>query len=71
MLRQVEYFGQTGEENTEGCLEIMEGLTTTYRDVVLASTSGKTGLKFAERLGKKTNLIVVTPAFDHKQKNEI
>ncbi|GAI73996.1 unnamed protein product, partial [marine sediment metagenome] len=30
-----------------------------------------TGLRFAKRLGKKTNLIVVTHAFGHKQKNEM
>ena len=56
MIRQVEYFDQAGKENTERCLEIVEGLVNTYEDVVVASTSGETGLKFAERLGKKTNL---------------
>lgn len=71
MIRQVEYFEQAGKENTERCLHIVEGLTTTHEDVVVASTSGETGLKFAERLGKKTNLIVVTHASGHKQKNEI
>ena len=71
MIRQVECFDQAGKENTERCLEIVEGLTTTYEDVVVASTSGETGLKFGERLGKKANLIVVTHAFGHKQKNEI
>jgi len=71
MIRQVEYFDQAGKENTERCLHIVEGLTTTYEDVVVASTSGETGLKFAKRLGKKTNLIVVTHASGHRQKNEI
>lgn len=71
MIREVDYFDQAGKENTEKCLEIVEGLTTTYEDVVVASTSGETGLKFAERLGKKTNLIVVTHASGHRQKNEI
>ncbi len=59
-----------GKENTERCLEIVEGLASTYKDVVVASTSGETGLRFAERLGKKTNLIVVTHASGHSQKNE-
>lgn len=71
MIRQVEYFDQAGRENTEKCLQVVEELTNTYEDVVVASTSGETGLKFAERLGKKTNLIVVTHAFGHKQKNEM
>ncbi len=71
MMRQVEYFDQTGKENTEECLHIVEGLTANYGDVVIASTSGETGLRFAKRLGKKTNLIVVTHAFGHKQKNEM
>lgn len=71
MIRQVEYFDQAGEVNTERCLQIAEGLITACEDVVLASTSGQTGLKFAKRLGKKTNLIVVTHAFGVRQKNEI
>ena len=71
MIRQVDYFDQAGEKNTERCLQIVEGLTATYEDVVVASTSGETGLKFARKLGKKTNLIVVTHAFGTRQKNEI
>ena len=71
MIRQVDYFDQAGEVNTERCLQIVEGLTTAYEDVVVASTSGQTGLKFARRLGRKTNLIVVTHAFGTSQKNEI
>ena len=70
MVRQVEYFDAAGKENTERCLEIVEGFVNSYKDVVVASTSGETGLRFAERLGKKTNLIVVTHASGHKQKNE-
>jgi len=71
MIRQVEYFNQAGTENTGRCLQIVEGLAATYEDVVVASTSGETGLKFAKRLGRKTNLVVVTHAFGTGQKNEI
>ncbi len=70
MIRQVEYFNEAREENTERCLEIVEGLANTYKDIVVASTSGETGLKFAERLGKKANLVVVTHASGHRQRNE-
>ncbi len=71
MIRQVEYFDQAGLVNTERCLQIVEDLITFYQDVVVASTSGQTGLKFAQRLGTKSNLIVVTHAFGTSQKNEI
>lgn len=71
MIRQVEYFDQAGLVNTERCLHVVEDLITVYQDVVVASTSGQTGLKFAQRLGRKSNLIVVTHAFGTSQKNEI
>ena len=70
MIRQVEYFDQAGAENTEKCLQVVEGLTSAYKDVVVASSSGETGLKFAKRVGKKTNLVVVTHDFGFRQKNE-
>lgn len=71
MIRQVDYFDQAGSVNTGRCLQVVEDLITVYQDVVVASTSGQTGLKFAQRLGTKSNLIVVTHAFGTSQKNEI
>jgi len=71
MIREVDYFDQAGRENTEKCFQIVDGLTAVYKDVVVASTSGETGLRFARGLGKKTNLVVVTHAFGTRQKNEI
>lgn len=71
MIREVEYFDRSGRENTERCLHIVQDLAGRYEDVVVASTSGKTGLRFAAKLGEKVNLVIVTHAFGHPGKNKI
>ena len=71
MKREVEYFEAAGEENTKKCLEIVEKFAGDYPDVVVASTRGETGLLFAEKLGKKTNLVVVTHNYGFKEPNTI
>lgn len=61
MIRQVEYFEKPGKENTLRCLEIVENLGKEgYKDLVIASTWGDTGLTFAKKLQDKMNIVMVT-----------
>jgi hypothetical protein len=58
----VEYFEKPGAQNTETCLNILSKLVQDegYKDVVVASTSGKTGVAAARILtGRDVNLVVV------------
>lgn len=70
MKVEVEYFDKAGGENTETCLKVVDNASNYYKDIVVASTSGDTGLKFAEKIGKKVNLVVVTHAFGTSEKNK-
>ena len=71
MIRQVEYFEKAGTQNTERCLEIVERLVSEgSKHVVVASTSGATGLSLARALeGKGANLVVVTHSVGFKGPN--
>jgi len=71
--REVEYFDKGGPEHTQDCLKTVERLVGEgYKNVVVASTSGKTGLRFAERLqGRGVNLVVVTHSAGFKRPNEL
>jgi len=60
--RGIVYFNESGPENTEEILEVVyrriqEG---GIRSVVVASSSGKTGLKFAKRMAGETNVVIVS-----------
>lgn len=60
--KKTTYFERIGKENTEDVIEIVaerikEG---DIKSVVVASSKGPTGLKFAKRMAKDTNLIVVS-----------
>lgn len=60
--RSIVYYDESGSENTDEVLEIVyrriqEG---EIRSVVVASSSGETGLKFAKRMAGETNLVVVS-----------
>ena len=60
--KNIVYFERTGKENTEDIIDIVakrleEG---DIHHVVVASSLGTTGLKFAKRLAKDTNLVVVS-----------
>jgi hypothetical protein len=60
--RPIFYFNQPGVENTDEVVEIVykrlkEG---DIKSVVVASSRGETGLKFAKMIGKETNLVVVS-----------
>jgi len=60
--RPIFYFNQAGVENTDEIVEIVykrlkEG---DIQSVVVASSSGATGLKFAKKMARETNLVVVS-----------
>ncbi len=60
--RQIFYFNRSGIENTEKIVEIVyerlkEG---DIKSVVVASSGGSTGLKFARKMARETNLVVVS-----------
>ncbi|OGP92539.1 MAG: hypothetical protein A2156_08680 [Deltaproteobacteria bacterium RBG_16_48_10] len=60
--RSIIYFKQPGIENTDEVVGIvyrrlMEG---DIRSVVVASSRGGTGLKFARKMAEKTNLVIVS-----------
>lgn len=60
--RSIVYFKQSGVENTDDVVEIAykrlkEG---DIKSVVVASTSGETGLKFARKMARETNLVIVS-----------
>jgi hypothetical protein len=60
--RSIFYFNEPGIDNTEKVIEIVykrlkEG---DIRSVVVASSSGATGLKFAKEMARETNLVIVS-----------
>ena len=60
--RSIFYFNQPGVENTDDIVEIVyerlkEG---DIKNVVVASSRGGTGLKFARKMAKETNLVIVS-----------
>ncbi|HEY9207390.1 MAG TPA: hypothetical protein VIO58_15880 [Candidatus Methanoperedens sp.] len=60
--KTITYFENAGAENTDEIIELVHDRLKEgdIKSVVVASTSGKTGLKFAERLGRETNLVIVS-----------
>ncbi|RJR19559.1 MAG: hypothetical protein C4581_04730 [Nitrospiraceae bacterium] len=72
MQKTVTYFEKPGPDNTIQCLEIVKGNIDKYgyRHVIVATTSGGTGVLFAEGLkGKDINLVVVTHSYGFKEVN--
>ena len=62
MQRLVEYFEKAGAQNTTTCVDIVSKLVQNegYKDVVVASTTGTTGVLAARSLaGQDANLVVV------------
>ncbi len=60
--RSIVYFNESGSENTDDVLEVVyrriqEG---GIRSVVVARSSGETGLRFAKRMAGETNLVIVS-----------
>lgn len=74
MERKVIYFEKPGRDNTEACLEVVKKAVAEngYKHIVVASTTGETGLLFASALKEfRTNLIVVTHSTGFKEPNTI
>lgn len=62
MNRSIFYFNQPGAGNTDDIVEIVYKRLKggDIKSVVVASSSGDTGLKFAKKMAKETNLVVVS-----------
>jgi hypothetical protein len=60
--RPIYYFGRAGYENTSHVVEIVHKRLKEgdIQSVVVASSSGETALKFAKRMAKDTNLVIVS-----------
>lgn len=60
--RRVVYFNEPGAENTDEVLEVVHQRLKEggIKSVVVASSSGETGIKFARRMAGETNLVVVS-----------
>lgn len=64
------YFDKPGDENTDHCIYIVTEAVKTfgYKYVVVASSTGETGLKFAEALhDKDIHLFIVTDSTGHEK----
>ncbi len=74
MERTVVYFEKTGGENTSACLTIVKKAIKNYgyKHIIVASTTGETGLAFSEAVGELScNVIVVTHSLGYKEPNSI
>jgi hypothetical protein len=72
--KKIIYFDKPGKENTPNCLEVVKNALreNKYKHVVVASTSGNTGLLFSEALKNSgINLSVVTHSAGFKEPNTI
>jgi hypothetical protein len=60
--RTVTYFNQPGIENTDAVVEIVYNRLKEggIKSVVVASSRGRTGLKFAKKMAEETNLVIVS-----------
>ena len=67
--KSITYFEQNGAENTDEVINLVHDRLKEgdIKSVVVASTSGRTGLKFAKRLGKEANLVIVSTHPGSKQ----
>jgi len=60
--RPIYYFEQAGYENTKDVVEIVYNRVKRgdIKSVVVASSGGETGLRFAKKMARDTNLVVVS-----------
>ena len=72
--KKVIYFEKPGSENTSDCLEVVKNALREgkYKHVLVASTSGDTGLLFSQEF-KSTdiNLVIITHSAGFKEPNTI
>ena len=74
MERKVIYFEKTGAENTFACLDIAKKAIEDYgyKHIVIASTTGETGLLFSEALKEiQSNVVVLTHSSGYKEPNTL
>jgi hypothetical protein len=60
--KSITYFEEGGDKNTDDVIKLIRERLQEgdIKSVVVASSSGKTALKFARQLAKETNLVVVS-----------
>ncbi len=60
--RSILYFDKPGIDNTDAVIEVVYGRLKEgdIKSVVVASSTGKTGLIFAKRMADETNLVIVS-----------
>jgi hypothetical protein len=74
MERTVVYFEKAGVENTTACLDVVKKAIEDYgyKHIIIASTTGETGLAFSEALEQlPCNVIIVTHSSGYKEPNSI
>ncbi len=74
MERKVIYFEKPGRLNTDACLQVVREVIEEgrIRDVVVASTTGETGLRFSGALKDRgLNMVVVTHSHGFKEPNTL
>lgn len=72
MEKSVTYFERPGKENTERCLDVVKRAIrdSQYKHLVVASTTGETGLLFSDGLKySRINIVVVTHSYGFKEPN--
>lgn len=58
--RKITYFAEYGPQNTEKVIEAVKNRVDNVKTVVVASTSGETGVKFLKQLKDSADVIVVS-----------
>lgn len=74
MEKRVVYFDKPGRDNTSACVEVVRRAIAEngYKYLVVASTTGETGLLFSDALkDQKINTIVITHSSGFKEPNVI
>lgn len=74
MERTITYFEKTGPQNSQKCLDLVLAVVNErqFKHLVVASTTGETGLLFAEALkDKDTNLVIVTHSHGFREPNHL
>jgi hypothetical protein len=74
MIKQTTYFERPGPANSEACLDISRKAISQYgyKHVVVATTTGETGILFSEGLiDQPVNVVVVTHSYGFKEPNSI
>jgi hypothetical protein len=67
--KSITYFEEGGEKNTDEVIKLIRERLKEgdIKNVVVASTSGKTALKFTRQLAKETKLVIVSSKVGTKQ----